>query len=105
MKAFGVYLPRGQGHLAYLLRSISRPANHLKYFIDHIDPYTLIGDVGSTQKTYRNIKKLLDLVGIKYTELGTKSESSQIWNQFVEKSEKEKEITKKWLGVVENNLV
>jgi ClpP class serine protease len=44
-------------------------------------------------------------VGIKYTELGTKSSSSQLWNQFVEKSEKEQEITRKWLTVVEKNMI
>ena len=73
MKTVGVYLSRGQGHITNLLCRIGRTANLRKYFTIQIDPYTLIGDVGSTQKTYRNIKKLLDLIGIKYTELGTKS--------------------------------
>lgn len=54
------------------------------------NPYSLIGDPATSQKTYRNIKKLMDLVGIKYSELGTNNQSSQLWNQFVEKSEREK---------------
>lgn len=72
-KAFSVYLSWRQSHRAYIFRRIGRAINLIKYLTTHKDPYTLIGDVGSTQKTYRNIKKLLDLIGIKYTELGTKS--------------------------------
>ena len=45
------------------------------------------------------------MIGIKYTELGTKNDSTQLWNQFVEKSEREKEITQKWLSVVEKNMI
>jgi hypothetical protein len=32
----------------------------------NIDPYCLIGDIGTAQKSYRNIKKLLDILGVKY---------------------------------------
>ncbi len=44
-------------------------------------------------------------MGIKYSELGGKGESTQLWNQFAEKTEREKELTKKWLAVVEKNMV
>jgi hypothetical protein len=60
----------------------------------------MIGDVGTTQKSYRNIKKLLDLLGIRYEELGSKHEPSRIWNQFVEKNEREKQIAEKWIEKV-----
>jgi hypothetical protein len=38
----------------------------------NIDPYALLGDIGTTHKTYRNVKQLLDFVGVKYQEIGLK---------------------------------
>jgi reverse gyrase len=60
----------------------------------------MIGDVGTSLKSYRNIKKLLDLLGIRYEELGSKHESSRICNQFMEKKEREKQIAEKWIEKV-----
>jgi hypothetical protein len=53
-----------------------------------VDPFCIIGDIGTTHKTYTNIKKLLDFVGIKYELQGTNSKENIIWNQFLEISEK-----------------
>ena len=47
----------------------------------------------------------MDLIGIKYSELGGKGDCTQLWNQFTEKSEREREITNKWLAVVEKNML
>jgi len=47
----------------------------------------------------------MDLLGIKYGELGGKGDCTQLWNQFTAKSEKERETTQKWLGVVEKNMI
>jgi len=47
----------------------------------------------------------MDLIGIKYSELGGKGDCTQLWNQFTEKSEREREITSKWLAVVEKNML
>jgi ClpP class serine protease len=61
--------------------------------------------VASTQKSYRNIQKLLQLVGVRHEELGCQHDSSRLWNQFVEKSQREKEFTHKWLDVVEEGML
>lgn len=47
----------------------------------------------------------MELLGISYSELGGKGDCSQLWNQFTAKSEKERAVTEKWLGVVEKNMI
>jgi hypothetical protein len=73
IQTLSLHLFGRKGNGLDLFRSNSWTNCLCKYLLIYPDPYSLIGDVGTTQKTYRNIKKLLDFIGIKYSELGTKS--------------------------------
>lgn len=61
-----LHFPGGQGYISGLLHRNCRGNNPREYRLMNIDPYCLIGDIGTAQKSYRNIKKLLDILGVKY---------------------------------------
>lgn len=65
-QAASLHFPVGQSYISRLLHRNSRPYNPREYQLMNLDPYCLIGDIGTAQKSYRNIKKLLDILGVKY---------------------------------------
>jgi len=65
----------------------------------------VIGDVGTTHKTYTNIEKLLKYFNIKLDLLSCHQNQQIPWNSFKAPNEHEKQLSEKWLNVVEENMI
>ena len=65
-----LHLPWIKSYSTFLFHIDCRSIGDNKYLFGYADPYSMIGDIGAPQKSYRNIKRLLDIMGIKYEELG-----------------------------------
>ena len=59
--------------------------------------------MGTTHKSYRNIEKLLNYIGVKVEWLGTKER--HIWNMITQPNEVEKEFTDKWIETIEEGMI
>lgn len=47
----------------------------------------MIGDIGHTHKTYPNIKKLLDFIGVNIEFLNSSPSNHKFWTPYTEPSE------------------
>ena len=66
IQIINIYIFVIKSNISNILHINRRSINYPKYSVVYIDPYSMIGEVGTTQKSYKNIKKLIDFLGIKY---------------------------------------